>query len=353
MRVAIDISPLHSGHYLQHRVRGTGFYLQNLREGLLKYQTEGEFLFFNRGEKIPNGIDLIHYPYFEPFFLTIPLVKRKKTVVTVHDLTPLVFKDNFPVGVRGEMKWRIQKNSLERSDAIIADSNSSKRDILRFLNFDTQKVHVVYLAAASHFKQIPVDKKNEVKHRLNLPDKFALYVGDATWNKNLPRLIEAINKTDYYLVIAGGAFKSKDYDKTNPWNKDLAFSQALAEKNEKIISLGFVENDDLAALYNAAILFVMPSLYEGFGLPILEAMQSGCPAVTSKSGSLREVAEEAAYFVDPLRSDSIAHGIKKVWEENQIREKLSKAGLKQAKKFSWDKSVSNTIEVYKKAIYNK
>src|SRR3990167_1319467 len=118
MKIAIDMSPLKSGHYLQHRVRGTGFYLQNLQASLEKYYPENKYVYFNRGDSLEGDIDVVHYPYFEPFFLTLPLFSKNKTVVTVHDLTPFVFKKNFPVGIKGKIKWQIQKFSLKSAYAI-------------------------------------------------------------------------------------------------------------------------------------------------------------------------------------------------------------------------------------------
>ena len=348
MRIAIDISPLTSGNFLQHRVRGTGFYLKNLKESLLKYHPDNEYEFFNKQEKIKIEPDIIHYPYFEPYFLTLPSKVSGNNVVTVHDLTPLVFKNEFPAGVRGEVKWIIQKKRLKRAGAIITDSNSSKKDINKFSGIDNSKIHVVYLAAASYFTQIPEEKKRGIIKKFNLPEDFVLYVGDVTWNKNLPGLIEAISKTGSNLVIAGAAFANEAFDRSNPWNKDLAKSQELAKQNKRIISTGFVDNDDLVALYNAAKLLVMPSFYEGFGLPVLEAMSCGCPVVTTNMGSLPEIAGQAAYFVDPYSIDSIRKGIEKIAEDKNLREKLSMKGLEQALKFSWKKTAIGTVNVYEK-----
>ena len=353
MRIAIDISPLTSGNFLQHRVRGTGFYLKNLKESLLKYYLDNEYEFFNRQEKIKIEPDIIHYPYFEPYFLTLPSNVSGNNVVTVHDLTPLVFKNEFPAGVRGEIKWIIQKKRLKRVGAIITDSNSSKKDINKFSGIDNSKIHVVYLAAASYFTQIPEEKKREIIKKFNLPEDFVLYVGDATWNKNLPGLIKAISKTGSHLVIAGAAFANESFDRSNMWNKDLAKSQELAKQNKRIISTGFVDNDDLVALYNAAKLFVMPSFYEGFGLPVLEAMSCGCPVITSHKGSLPEVAGEAAYFVDPNDINSIASGVTNVMGNIDLRKELSKKGLEQSRKFSWKKTAQDTIYVYKKILDKK
>ena len=353
MKVAIDISPLENGHFLQHRVRGTGFYLTNLKDGLLKYFPDNEYIFFKRGDKIPKNVQITHYPYFEPFFLTLPIIKHKKTIVTVHDLIPLVFKDKFPPGIKGKLKWETQKRILQKADAIITDSHSSKRDIHKFARIPNDKIHVVYLAASEKFKKLKTGNlKSEIQKKYDLPDSFLLYVGDVTWNKNLPSLIKSVLETDYHLVIVGSAFANKDFDKTNPWNKGLHEAQVLSENNDKFRVLGFVPDSDLAAIYNLATSFIMPSFYEGFGLPVLEAMQSGCPVITTKEGSLEEVSDSAVYFIDPYSVDSIRNGIEKVMQDKALRLALSKKGISQAKKFSWKKTAEETVKVYESVIRN-
>ena len=152
MNVAIDVSPLKSGHYLQHRVRGTGFYIQNLRLSLEKYYSENKYTYFNRGDLLDKNTDVVHYPYFEPFFLTLPILSKYKTVVTVHDLTPLVFPEHFKSGLKGALKWQIQKASLRNAVSIITDSESSKKDIVKYVGINESKIKVVYLAAGSEFK---------------------------------------------------------------------------------------------------------------------------------------------------------------------------------------------------------
>ncbi len=349
MKIGIDISPLTSGHYLHHRVRGTGFYLTNLKDSLEKYFPENEYLYFKRGDVIPKDVDLIHIPYFEPFFLTLPIINKHKLVVTVHDLTPIVFPKEFPAGIKGRLKWEMQKNILKRVDSIITDSISSKKDLEKFIGIKSNKIDVVQLAAAEHFQNTK-SKNLKIIRKYNLPENFLLYVGDATWNKNLPNMIKAVNKTDYSLVIVGGAFTNKNYDKNNPWNKDLHEAQVLASSNEKILPLGFIPDEDLIEIYNLATSFIMPSFYEGFGLPVLEAMQSGCPVITTKEGSLAEVSDSAAYFVTPSSIDSIEDGIREVMESKDLRLALSKKGLEQSKKFSWRETAHKTNEVYKKIL---
>jgi len=350
MQIAIDVSPLETGHFLQHRVRGTGFYLEHLKKSLLKYFPKNEYTFFTRSENLPKNLDLVHVPYFEPFFLTLPRTNKFKTVVTVHDLTPLVFPKEFPSGIKGKLKWQIQKKRLRNADHIITDSKSSKKDIAKYARISENKISVVYLAAGEQFKKLENGKwKEEIRKKYDLPGKFALYVGDVTWNKNLPRIAKAIKKSKMQLVVVGKAVTDENFDRSNAWNKDLALVQNLIKENINIKTLGFVSEEDLVILYNLADVFVMPSLYEGFGLPILEAMACGCPVLTSKEGSLEEVAGEAAYYVNPNSEDDITNALELMKKDEKLRTKLSEKGLKQAKKFSWEQAARDTIKAYEKA----
>lgn len=355
MKIAIDVSPIEGKGSLQHRVRGVGFYVRNLKEALLRYHPENQYTFFTREETLPAGrqelpkdIDLIHYPYFEPFFLTLPVFNKNPFVVTVHDLTPLVFPKYFPSGFKGKLKWQIQKMSLKRAKRIVTDSISSKNDIIKYAGIPENKIDVVYLAAGDQFKKknLSQNEVGKLQEKYNLPEKFALYVGDATWNKNLPRLIEACIKADISLVMTGKALFNSDFDKENPWNQDLIKVQDLCKDKKNIIRLGFVNDEDLVNLYNIAQVFVMPSLYEGFGLPILEAMASGCPVISAKEGSLAEVAGDAAFYVDAYDVDNISSGIKKVFSDANLRKELSEKGVALAQKFSWKKTTEETLKVY-------
>ena len=368
MHIAIDTSPLNSGHFLQHRVRGTGVYLGNLKRSLLEYDSDNEYIFFTRGEKLPKDTDIVHYPYFEPFFRTLPLFKKYKMVVTVHDLTPLVFADYFPKGIKGEIKWQMQRYFLQKADAVITDSKCSKDDIIKYAGVDKNKVHVVYLAAGEAFKQLKIAPPRSGKHswgenlklkiskKYSLPENFLLYVGDVTWNKNLPRLLEAVQKTNIPLVMVGKALVNQNFNQSNPWNQDLnEVNRLIVQQSDngtmkQFIRLGFVPDEDLVALYNVATVFVMPSLYEGFGLPILEAMSCGTPVIVSKEGSIPEVAGDAAFYVNAYDVKNIALGIEKVFKDKKLQKELQTRGLIQAKKFSWQKTVEETVRVYEKVI---
>lgn len=347
MKIAIDVSPLQTGH----KVRGVGFYLEHLKSSLVKYFPENDYVFFERGEKLPGDIDLVHFPYFEPFFLALPLYRKYKTVVTVHDLTPIVFPRAFPRGIKGEIKWQMQKYALRQADAIITDSKSSKKDIIKFVGAKEDKIKVVYLAAGERFKKLETGSwKLEIKRKYGLPDRFLFYVGDVTWNKNLPRLMDAVKEVNIPLVMVGKSLVSEEYDKNNLWNRDLVRVQELASGDKNILRLGFIEEEELVQIYNLATVFVMPSLYEGFGLPILEAMSCGCPVIATKEGSLKEVAGNAALYVDGYNIESIASGIKKIFTQEKLQKELSENGLINSHNFSWKNTAEETVRIYEDVV---
>ncbi len=347
MRVAIDHSPLVSQHKFAHKIRGTGFYTKNLINALTKYHPENEYELFVQGQKVLDA-DIFHIPYFEPFFLSLPFKKQGKTVVTIHDLTPIVFPELFPAGLKGKIKYLIQSKIVKFSDAIITDSESSKKDIQHFLKIPASKIHSIPLAADEIFKRLSLssEEKQNIRKKYRLPERFALYVGDATPNKNLKRLVEASISAKVPLVMIGSALVGKEIDMKNVWNKDLLFVQDAAEKNKNIFLLGFLSSEELVKLYNTATFFVFPSFYEGFGLPLLEAAACGLPVLTSNKSSIPEVIEDAAFYIDPLDVSDIQTGMQELLENTTLRQDLSEKGLLQSKKFSWEKTANETVKVY-------
>lgn len=353
MKIAIDISPISDSQASGHKVRGAGMYVDGLVNGLKNLKKDNTYTFFETGEKIADGVDIVHYPYFEPFFRSLPNNSILKRVVTVHDLIPLLFPEHFPSGLRGKISWFFQKRALKSVQAIITDSNCSKKDITRITRVNPDKIHVVYLAVNKKFRKIENEEyKEKIKNKYNLPEKFILYVGDITWNKNLPKLVSAVLDINVPLVMVGKSIVQKDFDRSNLWNKDRVIVESLVFSSHKIIRLGYLPLEELVVLYNLATVLAMPSLYEGFGLPILEAMKCGCPVVCSSSGSIKEVAGDAAYYVDPNNRESIKSGLEKIFNSKLLQEKLQKKGMLQAKKFSWNKTIAQTIEVYKR-IFNE
>jgi len=293
---------------------------------------------------------LVHYPYFDFFFFTLPLVKSKKTLVTLHDCTPLVFPENYPVGFEGRINFFLQKMSLKSVKAVLTDSENSKKDIIKYLAVPPEEIYVIYLAADPIYQKLNTnDLKQKTKLKYNLPEKFLLYVGDVNYNKNLLGLIKAFNlvkEGELNLVLVGRAFENRELSEV----KILFSSIKDLNLGRKVRFLGFVPDEDLVSVYNLASVYCQPSFYEGFGLQILEAMACGCPVVTSNISSLPEIAGDAAVLVNPNSVAEIARGIKKLLEEKNFRDEKIQAGFSQAKKFSWDKTAEETIKVYEKLL---
>ena len=188
-------------------------------------------------------------------------------------------------------------------------------------------------------------QNNFIFKKYQLPRSYLFYVGNISKHKNVDKIIEAFkkikSKTNYKLVIAGKlSFGSKDIKKKI---KDL-------DLQDDVIFTGYVPEEDLPALYNGASLFVYPSFYEGFGLPPLEAMQCGCPVITSNTSSLPEVVGNAGIMVDPNDVDELAKQMERVLTNKKLQQKMRKAGLKQAKKFSWEKCARETLKVYEEVL---
>lgn len=343
MRVALVNPPL-TGHL----ARGTGVYLRNLEKALGKY-TDVEVV-TTAVHSLPQDVDLYHFPYFDPFFRTIPWRRSKPTVVTIHDLIPLLFPEHFPVGVKGKINWRLTRQIVRSVDAVMTDSSASAKDIQKLIGLPNDKIQVVYLAPGEEYRsRITPEVKNKVKRKYNLPDSFALFVGDVNWNKNLINVIYAATLASVQLVVVSRVF-AEDDQTYHPWKKHLIEAQTAARNNPFVHKIGYADETDLPAIYQLATVLVAPSYYEGFGLPVVEAFTSGCPVITSQNSALVEVAGRAAEFVNPSRIQEIAAAISTVFKYAQIRQKLSRLGKDQVKKFSWKKSAHDVLGIYKQLL---
>ncbi|QQG42223.1 MAG: glycosyltransferase family 4 protein [Candidatus Woesebacteria bacterium] len=337
MKIAIDARPLVSGD----SVRGIGVYTRELVDAFKKSKKEFSVLDHNFDNIEISKFDLIHFTSFNPYIISVPFIKPKNTkfVLTIYDLIPLIYPAHYPSGIRGGIRWTLNKFLIKKNiDAILTISETSKKDICRFLGVDPDIVHVVYLAPRPVFRKLDTGKdcitpcgKSEIKKKYNLPDRFALYVGDVNYNKNIPGLVKACVLAKLPLVIAGKQAKEIE-------NLDLNHPELKHLKNidwTGVIRLGFVPDIDLAAIYNLAYVFVQPSFYEGFGLGVLEAIACGTPVVASKTQALVEIAEGAATFVNPDNSEDMAIGLKNLAKSPKL-----------PRTYSWEKTAKETWEVY-------
>jgi len=231
---------------------------------------------------------------------------------------------------------------LQAADAVIAISESTRRDAIRLYGMDEEKIRVIYEGVSPRFCVASPEAISVVRQKHSLPESFILSVGTIEPRKNLTSLLGAYRAlknqgAEWKLVIVG----------KKGWLYEGFFSRLreLGLENE-VIFPGFVPDEDLPAFYSAADLFVFPSLYEGFGLPVLEAMACGAPVITSNTSSLPEVAGEAALLVDPTSVEELAGGMRRVLESKELRDELRAKGPKQAAKFRWENAARETLSVY-------
>lgn len=364
MRIAIDIRKLHDF--------GIGTYVRNLVRHLARIDHETEYVLlcgradcavvrelganfrpvaenspaYSLAEQLHvpisllrEGIDLFHSPHY-----VLPPLTPCRSIVTIHDCIHLMFPQYLPnrlayVYARATM-WMAAK----RADRILTVSNASKRDILRFFDVPESKIAVIPNAIDERFGEAPPDTEVvRVRERYQLDAQFVLYAGNIKPHKNVERLIDALHRlhqdgfAELRLLVIGDEI-----------TRHAALRRAVHRYGlHKFVRFhGFVPDQTLAVLYRLAAAFVFPSLYEGFGLPPLEAMASGTPVVTSNVSSLPEVVGDAAVLVDPYDAASIADGIRRVLTDEALRRELTARGLERARQYSWERSVRRIREIY-------
>jgi glycosyltransferase involved in cell wall biosynthesis len=364
MRVAIDARKLHDF--------GIGTYIRNLLRHLARIDHETEYILLCRDadmgvprqlgenfravrEPSPNYSirEQVRIPYIlirerpdvyhAPHYVLPPAVPCR-SVVTIHDTIHLMFPQYLPNRGAYAYARSLMWAAAKRSDRILTVSESSKRDIIHYFNVDPEKIVVVYNALDERFSLEPTAEEiARVRERFQLDHGFVLYVGNIKPHKNLVRLIEAFDGLrregfeDLKLLIIG--------DEISKWPA-LRRAVHRLKLHKHVRFLGFQSDETLVSLYRLAAVFVFPSLYEGFGLPPLEAMASGTPVVTSNVSSLPEVAGDAAVLVNPYDAIDIKDGIKRVLTDPILREELRRKGLQRAREFSWERSVARTREIY-------
>ena len=375
MKIGIDISQIVYG-------TGVSVYTKNLVKSLLKINNEDEFLLFGgslrQREALKDFISSLSSfenvtgrVFFIPpkladilwnklHILSIDSLLGKvdvfhssdwtqppsnsAKVTTIHDFGFLKYPSTAHPKIASAMKGRFEWIKKD-VDLIIAISKATKNDVVDILGISPKKVKVVYEALPKDIKKVQNNKLiADVKKKYKIKNDFLLSVATLEPRKNLKRVILAFNEVkkiipDMQLVLAGKL----------GWDQDI--KKMMGKRPKDIIFTGFIDREhELSSLYSSASCFVFPSLYEGFGLPILEAMVCGCPVVTSNISSMPEVAGDAAVLVEPLEVESISHGIVKAIKE---KDALVKKGFEQIDKFSWEKTAKETLRVYKQAVKNK
>jgi glycosyltransferase involved in cell wall biosynthesis len=284
------------------------------------------------------GADLVHAPVF-----VAPLVASCPSVITIHDLSFLRFPELFRSANRLYLTT-MTRMSARRARRVIAVSRHAARESVELLGVEPSRIEVVYHGVDPAFRPLPTEQVEAFRQRLGLPARFALFVGTLEPRKNLSRLIEAfarIPDSGARLIIAGG----------KGWLYDGLFCHVeRLGLQDRVSFVGYVPQDHLPLWYGAATVFVYPSLYEGFGLPVLEAQACGVPVLTSSVSSLPEAAGDASLLLDPYDVEALAANIHRLLHDRPLRERLREKGLVHAGQFSWVRTARETAEVYRRVI---
>ncbi len=286
-----------------------------------------------------GGAAVYHSPYYlMPYRTALP------TLLTFYDIIPLRFPQTVPA--RAKLLFRLAATlALRASDHVATISNAARSDLVGCFRIPASKVSVTPLAASSRYQPQPANEVGRVRQKYHLPDQFLLYLGINKPHKNLPALIDAYaqmaSRHAPPLVIAGA------WDSRYPQPKQHA---ARLQLGDAVRFLGPVNERDLPALYSAATLFVFPSLYEGFGLPVLEAMACGTPVACSNTPGLAEVAGDAALLFDPLSVTEIRNAMTELIEDSRQRARRAEQGLARAALYSWQATAEATLRCYRQLL---
>jgi glycosyltransferase involved in cell wall biosynthesis len=294
-----------------------------------------EQMLFSRQVK-KDKIKIFHGPSF-----MLPVFKPCKSVITVHDLTFVHYPQGFNFSTRLYYKLFFRR-SLENADMIIADSEATKKDLMQIYNIPVNKIQTIYLGVDEIFKNVTDKKKiKEVKRKYSLPEKYFLFVGLLSPRKNVRRALKAFAQlhTEHKFVIVGN--KGWLYEPIFKLIEDLNLK-------ERVIFTKYADSEDLPAIYSCAEALIFPSLYEGFGLPIVEAMACGCPVITSNISSMPEVAGDAAILINPYNVEEIKNAMNTIMINKKVRMDLIKKGYENIKRFSWQKMAEKTVKVYER-----
>jgi glycosyltransferase involved in cell wall biosynthesis len=375
LRIGIDVSRT------SREKTGVGYYISNLIEALARIDQNNEYILypyfwhcfpsdyqnisipkqanfilhrdarppdqiirawrFSKPDRVLGPIDVLHSPN-----MTTPRLKKARLVVTIHDLSYLVYPE---FHTRANVRFSKQQTTMAAKYAakIIAVSHHTKKDLINYYSIPEERIHVIYEAARkTYYPERDINFIQSSLMRLNIYKNFILFVGSLEPRKNVTTLIKAYaeylkaDSDQYLLVIAGG----------RGWLNDEIYALVTELGLQRHVRfLGYVQESDLRCLYSVAKVFVYPSVYEGFGLPPLEAMACGAPVITSQTSSLPEVVGDAAILIDPYSVEELLHAIRTVLLYDDLRLQLRRKSLERAKLFSWMRTAQETLAVYHQA----
>jgi len=282
---------------------------------------------------------LWHAPHYN-----IPVFKGKtKLVVTVHDLIHWIFRRDFFTPLQSFYVEKMLTRVVELADHIVTVSHKTREDLIRHFNADPERISVIYEAAGERFRPAEAAAIADLKCRYGLPENYFLYVGSLKPHKNVLWLVrlfkklKAQGKIDASLVLIG----RKDRRYPNGYE-----SLARFKSDQDVIHLSYVGRDELPVFYSGAVALIHPSLYEGFGLTLLEAMACGTPVIACRSASIPEVAGDAAYLVDSCAENEMMDAIVRMEKFSDLREKFSRKGTEHVRRFRWEETAKKTAEIY-------
>jgi len=288
-------------------------------------------------------LDLYHATHY-----VLPAVVPSRVVVTIHDIIHLLYPEFLPSGLAFLYAQRMIHRSLTRGDRIIAVSQNTKSDLMEYFDVDGKKIQVVYNGVEERFRErLPEDELERRLAAAEIVRPYLLFVGNPKPHKNLDNVVQAYARArrmaqfDAPLVCVG--------DKTGADAKIRQRAQYLGLA-DRVHLLGHVADELLPAIYQGAALFLYPTLYEGFGLPVVEAMASGVAVITSNTSALKEIAEGYAHLVDPLDVDGMAKAIARCMADDEHRAALAKLGARRAEDFRWDETARRTLAIYRAAL---
>ena len=351
---------------------GIGTYIRNLVQGLARVDSENRYVLLCRPadrehlDGLPHnfqpvtesapvysvrelvalswhlwtyGLDLYHSTHY-----VLPAVVRSPVVVTIHDIIHLLYPDFLPSRFAFLYAQRMIRRSLVRGDRVIAVSQNTRSDLMQYFEMDGQKIEVVYNGVEEVFRhRLPEDEIERWLRSLGIERPYMLFVGNPKPHKNLDNVVKAyararqLGNLDVPLVCVGARSGSEFKIRQRAQYLGIA---------DKVRLLGHVAQEALPAIYQGASLFLYPTLYEGFGLPVVEAMACGVPVITSNTSALKEIAEGYAHLVDPLDTDGMARAMAHLMGDAERRASLARLGARRAEDFRWDETARQTLEIY-------